>query len=82
MDMEQFRKDLESDAKKENGVLKKQNEKLKAEQTNETLKLRHDLKCMANRCYIFTGGCMCGHCRMTSNFKCDYLPKEGSTPNG
>lgn len=79
MNLEDFRKELESDARIENEELKKQLDKLRIEKSNKMQRLEHDLRCMCNRCYVFTHGCMCDHCHLLSNFKCDY--QKGVKPD-
>lgn len=72
MNLEEYRKALESDARTENEELKKQINQMRNEKSSEMQKLECDLRCMCNRCFVFTRGYMCDHCRMISNFKCEY----------
>lgn len=72
MNLEDFRKGLESDARTENEALHKEIDKQKAEKSNEMQRLEHDLRCMFNRCYVLTMGYMCDHCQFVSKFKCDH----------
>jgi hypothetical protein len=71
MNMEEFRKGLESDARKENEELKKRIKKLEEEKSEEVVRLHHDMRALSNRCYALTGGTMCVFCRMISKFNCE-----------
>lgn len=71
MNMEEFRKGLESEARKENEILKKRISKLEVEQSEEVQRLHHDIRCLSNRCFALTRGTMCAFCRMMSKFKCE-----------
>lgn len=82
MDMEQFRKGLESDAKKENEILKKRIKKMEDEQSTEIKKLHGDMRALSNRCYALTRGTMCMFCRLDGKIKCERSLGEGNTPNG
>jgi DNA anti-recombination protein RmuC len=71
MNMEEFRKGLESEARTENEKLKKQIKKLETEQSEEVQRLHHDLRALSNRCFALTRGTMCAFCRMMSKFECE-----------
>ena len=71
MNMEDFRRELESEARKENEILKKRIKKLETEQSEEAQRLHHDIRCLSNRCFALTRGTMCAFCKMMSKFECE-----------
>lgn len=77
MNMEDFRKGLESDAKKENEVLKQRIKQLETEQSAEIQRLHCDMRAVTNRCYALTKGTMCMFCRMVSKFECESSLRKG-----
>lgn len=71
MNLDEFRKGLESEAREENEVLKKRIKKLESEQSEEVQRLHNDLRALSNRCFALTRGTMCVFCRMMSKFECE-----------
>lgn len=76
MDLEQFRKAMESDAAVENKKLKKELDDLKtryeADRSNleQTVKsLQDDCRVLANRCFAMTKGSLCIWCGL-DRYKC------------
>jgi uncharacterized sporulation protein YeaH/YhbH (DUF444 family) len=80
MEFDQFKKAIESDAKKENEELKKTIQDLQKHVNQLTIKnkeipnLEKDLRAMYNRCLVLTGGIFCRNCELHSNFKCSSYP--------
>jgi hypothetical protein len=77
MNLEEFRKGLESDARQENEVLKKRINQLEAEQSAEIQRLHCDMRAVTNRCYALTRGTMCMFCRLQSKFECESSLRKG-----
>ena len=77
MNLEDFRKGLESDARKENEILKKRIKKLEDEQNVEILRLHSDIRALSNRCYAMTRGTMCMFCRLDGKIKCESSLRKG-----
>ena len=78
MNLEEFRKSLESDATIENKKLKVEIEKLKkqlqretSEHSQEKKALLDDCKALSNRCFVLTRGTMCVFCQV-SGFRCEH----------
>lgn len=71
MNMEEFRKGLESEAREENERLKKKIAILEKEKAA----MVHDMECLSNRCFALTGGTMCDFCTLDNKFQC-YRQKE------
>ena len=78
MNLEEFRKSLESDATIENKKLKLEIENLKKQLQRETSEhsqeknaLLNDCKALSNRCFVLTHGTMCVFCQL-SGFRCEH----------
>ena len=78
MNIEEFRKSLESDAMIENKKLKIEIENLKKQLQRETSEhsqeknaLLNDCTALSNRCFALTRGTMCVFCQL-SGFKCEH----------
>lgn len=78
MNLEEFRKSLESDATIENKKLKVEIENLKKQLQRETSEhsqeknaLLDDCRALSNRCFVLTRGAMCAFCQL-SGFKCEH----------
>lgn len=78
MNLEEFRKSLESDATIENKKLKVEIENLKkqlqretSEHSQEKKALLNDCKALSNRCFVLTRGAMCVFCQL-SGFGCEH----------
>lgn len=78
MNLEEFRKTLESDATIENKKLKVEIENLKkqlqretSEHSQEKKALLDDCKALSNRCFVLTRGAMCAFCQL-SGFRCGH----------
>lgn len=76
MNLEEFRKALESDATVENEKLKTEVENLKkqlqcerSKHSQEKTALLDDCRALSNRCFVLTRGAMCAFCQL-SGFKC------------
>lgn len=76
MNLEEFRKSLESDATIENKKLKIEIENLKKQLQRETSEhsqeknaLLNDCVALSNRCFALTRGAMCAFCQL-SGFRC------------
>lgn len=67
MNLEEFRKSLESDATIENKKLKVEIENL----TQEKNALLDDCKALSNRCFVLTRGTMCVFCQLRG-FRCEH----------
>lgn len=77
MNLEEFRKALESDATVENEKLKTEVENLKkqlqcerSKHSQEKTALLDDCRALSNRCFTLTRGTMCVFCQL-SGFKCN-----------
>jgi hypothetical protein len=77
MNMDDFRKGLESEARIENEALKKRIKKLEEEQSTEIQRLHCDMRAVTNRCYALTRGTMCMFCRLQSKFECESSLRKG-----
>lgn len=78
MNLEEFRKSLESDATIENKKLKVEIENLKkqlqremSEHPQEKNALLNDCVALSNRCFALTRGAMCVFCQL-SGFRCEH----------
>lgn len=78
MNLEEFRKSMESDATIENKKLKAEikelQERLRREQDahlQERKSLTDDCRALANRCFVLTQGRMCVFCQL-NNFVCEH----------
>ena len=78
MNLDEFRKAMESDATVENERLKrdladveKRYRKMSEEYTDRIQTLNNDCRALANRCFALTHGAMCVFCEL-SNYCCKY----------
>lgn len=78
MNLDEFRKAMESDATVENERLKrdladveKRYRKMSEEYTDRIQRLNSDCRALANRCFALTHGAMCVFCEL-SNYCCKY----------
>ena len=78
MNLEEFRKSMESDATIENQKLKAEIEKLKKElhkersdRSHEKAQLISDCRALTNRCHVLTQGAMCVFCEL-HGYVCDH----------
>lgn len=78
MNLEEFRKALESDATVENEKLKTEVENLKkqlqcerSKHSQEKTALLDDCRALSNRCFVLTHGAMCVFCQL-SGFRCEH----------
>ena len=78
MNLDEFRKAMESDATIENERLKrdlanveKSYREMSEEYTARIQKLNSDCRALANRCFALTQGTMCVFCEL-SDYRCEY----------
>ena len=78
MNLDEFRKAMESDATVENERLKrdladveKRYRKMSKEYTDRIQRLNSDCQALANRCFALTHGAMCVFCEL-SDYRCKY----------
>lgn len=78
MNLDEFRKAMESDATVENKRLKrdladveKRYREMSEEYTDRIQRLNSDCQALANRCFALTHGAMCVFCEL-SNYCCKY----------
>lgn len=78
MNLDEFRKAIESDATVENERLKrdladieKRYREMSEEYTDRIQRLNSDCQALANRCFALTHGAMCVFCEL-SNYCCKY----------
>ena len=78
MNLDEFRKAMESDATVENERLKrdladveKRYRKMSEEYTDRIQRLNSDCRALSNRCFALTQGAMCVFCEL-SNYCCKY----------
>lgn len=78
MNLDEFRKAMESDATVENERLKrdladveKRYRELSEKYTDKIQRLNSDCRALANRCFALTHGAMCVFCEL-SNYCCKY----------
>lgn len=78
MNLDEFRKAMESDATVENERLKrdladveKRYREMSKEYTDRIQRLNSDCRALANRCFALTHGAMCVFCEL-SNYCCKY----------
>lgn len=78
MNLDEFRKAMESDATVENERLKrdldeaeKRYREMSEEYTDRIQRLNSDCRALANRCFALTHGAMCVFCEL-SNYCCKY----------
>ena len=78
MNLDEFRKAMESDATVENERLKrdladveKRYHEMFAEYTDRIQRLNSDCRALANRCFALTQGTMCVFCEL-SDYRCKY----------
>ena len=78
MNLDEFRKAMESDATVENERLKrdiadveKRYHDMFAEYTDRIQRLNSDCRALANRCFALTHGAMCAFCEL-SDYRCKY----------
>ena len=78
MNLDEFRKAMESDATVENERLKrdlaeaeKRYREMSEEYTDRIQTLNNDCRALANRCFALTHGAMCVFCEL-SNYHCKY----------
>ena len=78
MNLDEFRKAMESDATVENERLKrdladveKSYHEMSEEYTDRIQKLTKDCRALANRCFALTHGAMCVFCEL-SDYRCKY----------
>lgn len=78
MNLDEFRKAMESDATVENERLKrdladveKRYHEMFAEYTDRIQRLNSDCRALANRCFALTQGAMCVFCEL-SDYRCEY----------
>ena len=78
MNLDEFRKAMESDATVENERLKRDLADVKKrycemseEYTNRIQKLNSDCRALANRCFVLTQGTMCVFCEL-SDYRCKH----------
>lgn len=78
MNLDEFRKAMESDATVENERLKrdladveKRYREMSEEYTDRIQRLNSDCQALANRCFALTHGAMCVFCEL-SNYCCKY----------
>lgn len=76
MEFDQFKKSLDTEARKENDMLKKEIADLKMKLKNSVTKekyelLEGDVEALSERCYIMSKGLLCGFCSF-NEFKCPH----------
>ena len=78
MNLDEFRKAMESDATVENERLKrdladveKRYREMSEEYTDRIQRLNSDCRALANRCFALTRGTMCVFCEL-SDYRCKY----------
>ena len=78
MNLNELREAMASDATKENEQLKRDLESLKKRYHKDTEHLRHcynaqleDMKALANRCWVLSGGRMCIFCELNT-YRCPH----------
>lgn len=78
MNLDEFRKAMESDATVENERLKrdlaeveKRYREMSEEYTDKIKRLNSDCRALANRCFALTHGAMCVFCEL-SDYRCKY----------
>ena len=78
MNLDEFRKAMESDATVENERLKrdiadveKRYHEMFAEYTDRIQRLNSDCRALSNRCFTLTHGAMCVFCEL-SDYRCKY----------
>ena len=78
MNLDEFRKAMESDATVENERLKrdiadveKRYHEMFAEYTDRIQRLNSDCRALSNRCFTLTHGAMCVFCEL-SNYRCKH----------
>lgn len=78
MNLDEFRKAMESDATVENERLKrdladieKSCREISEEYTDRIQRLNSDCRALANRCFALTQGAMCVFCEL-SDYRCEY----------
>ena len=78
MNLDEFRKAMESDATVENERLKrdladveKRYRKMSEEYTDRIQRLNSDCRALANRCFVLTHGTMCVFCEL-SDYQCPH----------
>ena len=84
MNLDEFRKAMESDATVENERLKrdladvkKSYREMSEEYTDKIQKLNSDCQALANRCFTLTHGAMCVFCEL-SDYRCKYAMSIGN----